>query len=84
MACFGCSCRVVILVFINTVGIGGTAFVVYTLVRGMKAPHVILMLLVSVNASIYPVLCVTFFPWSSLALPAWRGCAALPAVRAHT
>jgi hypothetical protein len=66
MACFGCSCRVVILVFINTVGIGGTAFVVYTLVRGMKAPHVILMLLVSVNASIYPVLCVTFFPWSSL------------------
>ncbi|XP_066323385.1 RING-H2 finger protein ATL39-like [Miscanthus floridulus] len=69
MACFGCSCctcRVMILVFINTVGIGGTAFVAYTLVRGMKAPHVIIMLLVCVNASIYPVFCVAFFPWSSL------------------
>ncbi|XP_066320236.1 RING-H2 finger protein ATL30-like [Miscanthus floridulus] len=66
MPCFGCSCRLVILVFINTVGIGGTAFVVYTLVWGMKAPHVIIMLLVCINASIYPVFCVTFFPWSSL------------------
>ncbi|XP_021315123.1 uncharacterized protein LOC8085592 [Sorghum bicolor] len=66
MACFNSSIRVMILVFINTVVIGGTASIIYTFERGIKAPQVILMFFGLFNATIYPIFCLTLFPWSSL------------------
>jgi hypothetical protein len=74
-----------ILVFINTVDIGGTGYLVYAYVRGMRTPHIVLVFLVCVH-SIYPFFCASLFPWSSL----WRClCGAcsqlfcLPCRRAH-
>ncbi|XP_025791650.1 E3 ubiquitin-protein ligase EL5-like [Panicum hallii] len=59
------ACRVMILAFINTVGVGGTGLLVYAHVRGMRTPRIILAV-VCVNASIYPVFCASLFPWSAL------------------
>ncbi|OEL29807.1 hypothetical protein BAE44_0009176 [Dichanthelium oligosanthes] len=66
MASFGCSCRVTILAFINTVAIGGTGFLVYALFRKTKIPNIIFIVFVSVNASFYPFFCGMLFPWSKL------------------
>ena len=55
-----------ILALTNTVGSGGSGFLVYAHIRGMRTPHIILAFVVCVNASIYPVFCAKLFPWSTL------------------
>lgn len=70
-----CCSRVYGLVIANTVCVGGTAFLVYTLVRLSRTPDstggivvvsIFLVFWVCVNASIYPAFCGEFFPWSAL------------------
>ncbi|KAL6888170.1 hypothetical protein ACP4OV_009196 [Aristida adscensionis] len=70
MAWFDCSSRVVVLVVMNAVCVGGTGAFVYAFVQGALTLHraggVILVFLVCVNASVYPAFCATLFPWSAL------------------
>jgi hypothetical protein len=71
-----CCWRVYGLVIANTVCVGGTAFLVYALVKlARTTPHstggivvvsVFLVVWLAANASIYPAFCGSLFPWSAL------------------
>ncbi|KAG2657458.1 E3 ubiquitin-protein ligase EL5-like [Panicum virgatum] len=70
-----CCFRVYGLAIANTVCVGGTAFLVFALVRLARTPHsaggiavvsVFLVFWLGVNASVYPAFCGTLFPWSAL------------------
>ncbi|TKW36988.1 hypothetical protein SEVIR_1G017700v4 [Setaria viridis] len=70
-----CCFRVYGLVIANTVCVGGTAFLVYALVKLARTPHstggivvvsVFLVVWLAVNASIYPAFCGSLFPWFAL------------------
>ncbi|RLM79122.1 E3 ubiquitin-protein ligase ATL23-like [Panicum miliaceum] len=70
-----CCFRVYGLAIANTVCIGGTAFLVFALVKLARTPHsaggiavvsVFLVFWLGVNASVYPAFCGSLFPWSAL------------------
>ncbi|KAG2649857.1 E3 ubiquitin-protein ligase EL5-like [Panicum virgatum] len=70
-----CFSRVYGLAIANTVCVGGTALLVFALVKLAQTPHsaggiawvsVFLVLWLGVNARIYPAFCVALFPWSAL------------------
>ncbi|CAN6237710.1 unnamed protein product [Urochloa humidicola] len=70
-----CCFRVYGLAIANTVCVGGTAFLVFALVKLARTPHsaggivvvsIFLLFWLGVNASVYPAFCGSLFPWSAL------------------
>ncbi|OEL29806.1 hypothetical protein BAE44_0009175 [Dichanthelium oligosanthes] len=70
-----CCFRVYGLAIANMVCVGGTAFLVFALVKLARTPHstggivvvsIFLLFWLGVNASIYPAFCGSLFPWSAL------------------
>ncbi|CAL5022873.1 unnamed protein product [Urochloa decumbens] len=68
-----CCFRVYGLAIANTVCVGGTAFLVFALVKLARTPHsaggivvvsIFLVFWLGVNASVYPAFCGSLFPWS--------------------
>ncbi|KAJ1278768.1 hypothetical protein BS78_04G104100 [Paspalum vaginatum] len=75
-----CCFRVYGLAIANAVSVGGTAFLVYALVKLARTPQdsaggiavvsIFLVFWLAVNARVYPAFCGSLFPWSAL----WRCC----------
>ncbi|CAN6272109.1 unnamed protein product [Urochloa humidicola] len=70
-----CCFRVYGLAIANTVCVGGTAFLVFALVKLARTPHsaggivvvsIFLIFWLGVNASVYPAFCGSLFPWAAL------------------
>ncbi|XP_062221212.1 probable E3 ubiquitin-protein ligase ATL45 [Phragmites australis] len=73
--CCGCLFSVYMLAIANAVCIGGTGFLIYSLVRLTRTPHsaggivtlsIFLVFWVCISASIYLPFCAMFFPWSEI------------------